>query len=136
MISSRKLRNVTKAVDLLKNLGYSQVHGCKCHVGVEEDRKTLFRETITIFGRIDIFVSNAAANPFMGRIMECPAKIWDKIFDINVRAPFLMVKDVVPLMKKSQSGSSGSIIFISSVAAYNPMKVTNSFYCLQRTNGI
>lgn len=119
MISSRKLKKVTKAVDSLKKLGYS-VHGCKCHVGVEDDRKNLFRETISIFGRIDIFVSNAAVNPFMGKILECPESVWDKIFDVNVRAPFLMVKEVVPLMKKSQSSS---IIFISSVAAYNPMKV-------------
>lgn len=120
VISSRKLKNVTKAVDTLKKLGYLHVHGCKCHVGVEEDRKNLFRETIAKFGRIDIFVSNAAVNPFMGRILQCPEKVWDKIFDTNVRAPFLMVKEVAPLLKKSQNGS---IIFISSVAAYNPMKV-------------
>ncbi len=121
VISSRKLRNVTKTVDLLKNLGYTQVHGCKCHVGVEEDRKNLVREAISTFGRIDIFVSNAAVNPFMGRILDCPAKVWDKIFDVNVRAPFLLVKEIVPLMKKLSGG--GSIIFISSVAGYNPMKV-------------
>lgn len=120
VVSSRKLENVTRAVNLLKNLGYSQVHGCKCHVGVEEDRKNLFREVISTFGRIDIFVSNAAVNPFMGKILDCPENVWDKIFDINVRAPFLMVKEVAPIMKKFQIGS---VILISSVAAYNPMKV-------------
>lgn len=120
VISSRKLSNVTKAVDVLKKLGFLNVHGCKCHVGNEDDRKSLFRETMATFGRIDIFVSNAAVNPFMGKILECPEKTWDKIFDVNVRAPFIMVKELVPFMQKSQSGS---IIFISSVAAYNPMKV-------------
>lgn len=112
---------------MLKELGYMQVHGCKCHVGIDEDRKKLFHEVISTFGRIDIFVSNAAVNPYMGKILECPEKMWDKIFDINVRAAFLMVKEVVPIMKKFQSGS---IIFISSVAAYHPMKV-NKFYSRQ-----
>lgn len=120
MISSRKLRNVSKAVDLLKSLGYSQVHGCKCHVGVDVDRKNLIRETISTFGRIDILVSNAAVNPFLGTILECPEKVWNKIFDTNLTAPFMLVKEVAPLMKKT---GGGSIIFISSVAAYNPMKV-------------
>ncbi|KAG4071993.1 hypothetical protein HA402_010930 [Bradysia odoriphaga] len=119
VISSRKLSNVSKAVELLKSMGYSQVHGFKCHVGVDQDRKNLIRETISLFGRIDILVSNAAVNPFWGRILECPEKMWDSIFGTNVTAPFMLVKEVAPLMKKT---GSGSIIFISSVAAYNPMK--------------
>ncbi|KAJ6634651.1 Dehydrogenase/reductase SDR family member 4 [Pseudolycoriella hygida] len=124
VISSRKLKKVTKAVDLLKKMGYQQVYGCRCHIGVAEDRKNLFRETMSIFGRIDIFVSNAAVNPFLGKILDCPQQVWDKIFDINVRAPFLMVKDAVPLIKKSQGGS---VVFISSVAAYNPMRKIGAY---------
>lgn len=120
VISSRKLKNVNRAVEQLKNLGYPQVHGCKCHVGVEMDRKNLLNETISTFGRIDILVLNAAVNPFMGKILDCPEKVWDKIFDVNVKSSFLLVKEFVPLMKKSPTGS---IILISSVAAYNPMKV-------------
>lgn len=120
MISSRKVQNVMKAVNLLKKMGYSQVHGCKCHVGIDEDRTNLFREAVSTFGRIDIFVSNAAVSPVMGKILECPESVWDKIFDINVRAPFLMVKEVVPIMKKFRNGS---VILISSVAGYNPMRV-------------
>lgn len=120
VVSSRKFKNVSKALDVLKSLGYTQIHGCKCHVGVDEDRKNLIRETISIFGRIDILVSNAAVNPFLGKILDCPEQVWNKIFDINVTAPFMLVKEAAPLMKKT---GGGSIIFTSSVAAYNPMKV-------------
>jgi len=119
VVSSRKLKNVIRAVSVLRNSGYTRVHGCKCHVGIDKDRKTLFREAISMFGRLDIFISNAAVNPAMGKMLDCPESTWDKIFDINVRAAFLMAKDVVPIIKEF---GGGSIIFISSVAAYNPMK--------------
>lgn len=35
--------------------------------------------------RIDILVSNAAVNPFAGRIVDTPSEAIDKILDINVK---------------------------------------------------
>lgn len=66
MISSRKQENVNRAVSELKSKGFQNVLGVKCHVGDENDRNSLFRETIAKFGGIDIFVSNAAVNPAVG----------------------------------------------------------------------
>lgn len=45
-------------------------------------------------------VSNAAANPVFGPILQTPEEGWDKIFDVNVKSAFLLAKDIIPLMEK------------------------------------
>lgn len=120
VVSSRKPENVAKAVTKLKTDGHTNVIGVKCHVSDANDRKHLFDETIKNFGKIDILVSNAAVNPVVGSVLDCPEEAWDKIFDVNVKASFLLAKEVTPLLRKQ---SSGSIIFMSSYAGLNPFPV-------------
>lgn len=122
-MSSRKPDNVVAAVNKLKNEGHSDVIGIKCHVSSADDRKKLFDETIKNFGKIDILVSNAAANPAIGSVLDCSEEAWDKIFDVNVKSSFLLAKEVVPILRKQQSGN---IIFISSIAGLNPFPVIRS----------
>lgn len=119
-MSSRKPQNVEKAVNQLKNDGHSEVLGVKCHVGDANDRRNLFDETLKKFGKIDILVSNAAVNPVVGSVMDCPEEAWDKIFDVNVKSSFLLAKEAAPILRKQ---SSGTIIFMSSYAGLNPFPV-------------
>lgn len=67
MISSRKEENVNRAVAELKSKGFQDVLGVKCHVGDDADRNNLFKQTVATFGGVDIFVSNAAVNPAVGK---------------------------------------------------------------------
>lgn len=122
VVSSRKPDNVVAAVNKLKSDGHSSVIGVKCHVSNANDRKNLFDETIKHFGKIDILVSNAAANPAIGSVLDCSEEAWDKIFDVNVKSSFLLAKEVTPYLRKQQSGN---IIFISSIAGLNPFPVKN-----------
>jgi dehydrogenase/reductase SDR family protein 4 len=57
-------------------------------------------------------------------LIKCPEDAWDKIFDINVKAAFLLAKSAVPHMEKK---GKGSIIFISSIAGFQPFSVSNYF---------
>lgn len=69
VVSSRKENNVTSAVEKLKACGYS-VSGVVCHVSKASDRERLIKEAQDKFGGIDILVSNAAANPGVGPVLE------------------------------------------------------------------
>lgn len=120
IISSRKEENVQSALNKLKNDGFKDIVGVKCHVSMANDRKNLFDTAIKKFGKIDILVSNAAVNPTVGSLLDCPEEAWDKIFDVNVKSSFLLAKEVAPFIQKQ---SSGSIIFISSYAGLNPFPV-------------
>ncbi|XP_072325082.1 dehydrogenase/reductase SDR family member 4-like [Scyliorhinus torazame] len=116
MISSRKQDNVDQTLAQLLAEGLS-VSGIVCHVGKKEDREVLVNETLRRHGKIDILVSNAATNPFVGRMLDCSEEGWDKIFEINVKAPFLLTKLVVPHMER-QGG--GTIVLVGSIAGYRP----------------
>lgn len=78
-------------------------------------------QTKANFGGLDILVSNAAANPTIDLVLDSTEEVWDKIFDINVKSTFLLMKDSLPLLKCSKSPS---IIIISSIAGYNPFSVS------------
>lgn len=123
IISSRKEENVINAVGQLKSDGFSDVIGVKCHVSIADDRKKLFEAAIDNFGKIDILVSNAACNPTVGSVLDCPEDAWDKIFDVNVKSSYLLAKEVAPFLRKQ---SSGSIIFVSSYAGLNPFPVNDN----------
>lgn len=123
VVSSRKQKNVDAAVEKLraKNL---HVHGTVCHVGKKEDRASLIKQTLDQFGGIDIVVSNAAVNPFFGPTLDCSEEQWDKIFDLNVKATFMLIKETVPHM---QTRGGGSVTVVSSIAGYNPIPMLGPY---------
>jgi NAD(P)-dependent dehydrogenase (short-subunit alcohol dehydrogenase family) len=61
-------------------------------------------------GRIDILV-NVAGIVAQGKVEDIPVEEWDRVFAVNCRGTFLLVKHVVPIMK---AGRYGRIINFSS----------------------
>lgn len=114
MICSRKKDNVDDTVKQLRSKGL-EVSGCVCHVGSAEHRKQLVQKTVQAYGNIDILVSNAAVNPTSGPLLDTPPAAIDKILDINIKSALLLVQEAAPHMH-----SPGSIVFISSITAFNP----------------
>ena len=70
------------------------------------------RRTLERFGRIDILVNNAAL-PLSTRFPDLTAEEWRRSIEVNLTAPFLMTKAVLPAMRSQQYGR---IINISSSA--------------------
>lgn len=91
--------------------------GISCHIADDNQRKYLVERTIKQLGRIDILVNNAAINPVFGPIEDVDPVIFDKIIDVNVKAPWALSNLVLPFMKESKKGS---IINIASVEALTP----------------
>jgi NAD(P)-dependent dehydrogenase (short-subunit alcohol dehydrogenase family) len=91
--------------------------GIACHIGKEEQRINLVNTTIATFGQIDILVNNAAINPVYSPIEEVTPAIFDKIMDVNVKAPWSLSNLVLPHFKNIKNGS---IINIASVEALTP----------------
>ena len=67
------------------------------------------------FGRIDI-VCNVAASTERGTILNTDLALFDRIFAINVRAPFFLMQAAAKAMRAQKSG--GAIVNISSVNAH------------------
>ncbi|XP_013365878.1 PREDICTED: dehydrogenase/reductase SDR family member 2, mitochondrial-like [Chinchilla lanigera] len=117
VISSRKQQNVDRAVAMLKREGLS-VTGTVCHVGKAEDREQLVNTALKHSGGVDFLVCTAGVNPLVGSTLGSSEQIWDKIMNINVKAPALLLSQLLPHMEKR---GEGSVVLVSSVAAYLPV---------------
>ena len=116
VVSSRKQEAVSAVAEQFREAGL-EATGIECHVGSADQRKGLVDRTLAAYGRVDILVNNAAINPYYGPLEGSEEAVFDKIMDINVKAPWLLSNLVFPMMKE-QGG--GSIINIASVEGIRP----------------
>jgi 3-oxoacyl-[acyl-carrier protein] reductase len=81
------------------------------------------------WGAADVLVNNAGIYP-SGFLLDITAQDWDRIFGINLRAPFLLSQGVARQM--IAKGVKGSIVNISSGAS-RKMRRTVVPYCASKT---
>ncbi len=70
------------------------------------------------WSRCDALVNNAAVGRLGKPLHEMTPEAWDETMETNLRAPFLLMRAVAPLMIAQQGGH---IINISSLAGSNPL---------------
>ncbi|HSJ69804.1 MAG TPA: glucose 1-dehydrogenase [Anditalea sp.] len=116
VISSRKQQILDEMASQLKEKGY-QATGIACNVGKMEELDNLVNRTIDKWGQIDILVNNAATNPVFGAVQDTSLEAYDKIMDVNLKAPFQLMKLCYPYLQVS---SGASIINISSIGGISP----------------
>ncbi len=81
------------------------------------------------FDGVDVVVNNAGVYP-TGLLLELPVSEWDRVFAVNLRAPFLVARGFARLMVARATG--GSIVNIGSGAARN-MRAGTVHYCVSKT---
>lgn len=118
VISSRKPENVKMAVEQIQGqFGVDSASGLPCHVSQPEARSALVAHALQQQGgKIEALVLTAGASTHVGSILETSESHWDKIFEVNVKSAFLLVQQFAPHLN-----AGASIVFISSIAAYNPL---------------
>ena len=105
------VRDHTRAQDVVDSLGERAlaVAGDIAADGVPEE---IVRRTLERFGRVDILVNNAALARST-RFGELSASEWREALEVNLTAPFLLTRAVLPAMTAQRYGR---IINISSSA--------------------
>ena len=116
IINSRKQEDLNALADEINKEGGKCV-GIAANAGDIESCRQLINTIIEQFGGIDILVNNAATNPVYGGLLQAEEWAFDKIMNLNVKAPFELSKLVHGSMK---SRGGGSIINISSIAGITP----------------
>jgi NAD(P)-dependent dehydrogenase (short-subunit alcohol dehydrogenase family) len=79
----------------------------------EQGVNHLVQAALERFGRLDVLVA-AIGRPFKGSAMQTSLQDWDECQSINVRAPFIAARAVLPHLKASDMGS---IVFVASIWA-------------------
>lgn len=77
-------------------------HGVAVNVAVEEDVKKLVGDTIALFGKIDLFCSNAGVSLGLG--IDTPDAGWEKAWSVNVMSQVYAARAVVPHMLERGEG--------------------------------
>lgn len=126
VIAARNADKTADAVAQIKATG-ANAEGFSLDISQESNIKTLVSATKEDFGRIDILVNNAGIEK-TGHPQNVSGEDWDQVLNINLKAAFLVAKEVYPHMKGQGGGkiiNIGSIYSISSspwAVAYSTSK--------------
>src|SRR3954454_9952344 len=117
----------------------------------EADCRAIVAAAAERFGRLDGLV-NAAGLSLRGTLDDTSVALWDRLFAVNVRAPFLLMQEAARLMRATGGGSVVNIVTMASrggepvLMAYSASKGAlatlsrNTGYALQpdriRVNGL
>lgn len=94
--------------------------GCAAHfvpadLGVVEDCRRVVAAADEAFGRVDVLV-NVAAITDRGTILDTSPELFDRIFAVNVRAPFFLMQDAAKIMRREKI--RGTMVNIQSMSAH------------------
>jgi len=116
ILVSRKMEGLAAAANQII-AGGGKAFPLPCHMGDIGAVRELCSRIKEKYGRLDILVSNAAANPYFGEMEGVDEAVWNKTWDVNVKGPFFLIQGVIPLMK---AAGGGAIVNVASVNGVRP----------------
>jgi NAD(P)-dependent dehydrogenase (short-subunit alcohol dehydrogenase family) len=126
IISSRKQEACDQAVNSLSPLG--SISAVVADLSIESECIRLAEAVAAKHEGVDVLVNNAGAT--WGEPFETfPASAWDKVIDINLKAPFLLSRAMLPLLTVYATAETPSrIINIGSIDALQVPMHSNYSY--------
>jgi len=112
VVSSRTAKEIEAVVEEIRQLGGKGL-AVVTDLTVNEQLENLVNATLKEFGRIDILVNNAARS-FLRSLLDLREDGWDKVFNTNVKAVWLLSRAVARRMMEQKSGR---IINITTIGA-------------------
>ncbi|MDE0956228.1 MAG: SDR family oxidoreductase [Pseudomonadales bacterium] len=110
-----------------------QYPSCKVHfvtadLADVDSPKRIIAAAQECFGQLDILI-NVAGLSARGTLLDTTPELYDRIMNINVRAPFFLMQEAAKLMRSNKN--DGTIVSIGSVAAYAGMPMLTA-YCTSK----
>jgi NAD(P)-dependent dehydrogenase (short-subunit alcohol dehydrogenase family) len=104
-------RNEQALLELQNQLGATtEFLPIRADLSREEETDTVVAKTVERFGGIDVLV-NAAGHISSGTIENTSLEAWNKMLDINLRTPFVLMQKALPTIIERR----GNIVNVSSV---------------------
>ena len=123
VVSSRKADACESVRAEFEKQGY-EVLAQPCNVSRKEDLQVLFDKTLAKWGRVDIAVANAAANPYYGPLAQIPEEAFDKVFHNNVKSVLWLAGITLPGMAER---GGGSFITVGSIGGLRASTILGAY---------
>ena len=103
--------NDERAENIVKDLSGQNVYYHAVDVTDEKQVSDMVKQVYQKFGKIDILVNCAGFTTLVGPTLveDTDKSEWDRMMNVNLTGTFLMMKHVVPYMKKARYGRIVSI---------------------------
>ena len=98
----------------LEGLG-AKAHAIAADLADMDQAASIIGEADRRFGRVDVLV-NAAALTDRGSILDTSPELFDRMFAVNVRAPFFLMQAAAKVMRRE--GRGGTMVNILSTSSY------------------
>ena len=112
VLASRKQESLDAVAASIKESG-GEALPIACHTGHMDMIDALYEKVMDTYGRVDVLVNNAAANPFFGNVLDVPEGAYEKTFEVNTKGYFFMAQKAGRIMVEQKGGS---IVNIASIA--------------------
>ena len=118
----------TEAEDTVRDLAALDVEAMavRCELRDPDDVKQTVGAVVEEFERLDILVNNAGTFESVD-LEDISVEAWDRMFETNTRAPFLMAQAAYPYLKEA----GGRIVNIGSLGGIHPW-ATHAHYCTSK----
>jgi NAD(P)-dependent dehydrogenase (short-subunit alcohol dehydrogenase family) len=122
-VSSRKAEACDAVRAEFEQQGF-EVLAQPCNVSRKEDLQALYDKTVARWGRVDIAVANAAANPYYGPLAQIPEQAFDKVFHNNVKSVLWLAGITLPGMAER---GGGSFITVGSIGGLRASTILGAY---------
>ena len=123
VVSSRKAEACDAVRAEFEKQGF-EVLAQPCNVSRKEDLQALYDKTVAKWGRVDIAIANAAANPYYGPLAQIPEDAFDKVFHNNVKSVLWLAGITLPAMA---ARGGGSFITVGSIGGLRASTILGAY---------
>nr|WP_321225714.1 SDR family oxidoreductase [uncultured Psychroserpens sp.] len=104
-------RNLSRGNDIIKELQQEdQLYFHELDLNSTDEIENFYNQTIKKFGKVDALVLYAGITP-VSSLIDTEEDLYDSVFNVNLKAPYFLIKHV---LKSMMEFKSGSIIFFGS----------------------
>jgi NADP-dependent 3-hydroxy acid dehydrogenase YdfG len=107
-----KVDMAEKVVSEIRDRGFEAM-ALSLDVTQDQQIEAAIQKIMDQYGRIDVLINNAGTDMTVS-IEELSIQDWDRVLGVNLRAPFVLSKMILPIMKQQ---GSGHIVNVASTAA-------------------
>ncbi|MBN2132143.1 MAG: SDR family oxidoreductase [Sedimentisphaerales bacterium] len=116
VLAARSREKLTEVAQFVREAG-GRAEPMVVELAEEESIRNLVRVVKDRFGRLDILVNNAGIT-HSAKFEDTRAEDMDRCWAVNARAPFLLCREALPLLRQSPAGRIVNIASVVGVKGY------------------